>query len=148
MKYIFLTFLPHLTRSQLALVATGVFFLSAPVAFAGTNLSAWVFPGASGRLLSSADALGNRIVDASSAGYKSGLVPLPLANSVLVRTNLSPVAGDNRVSIQNAIDYVQSLPLDTNGFRGAVLLNAGEYALSNSINITTQYLLLPGRRRR
>ena len=129
---------------HLARVATGVFFLFAPAAFASTNLSTWVFPGSSGRLLSSADALGNRIMDTSSAGYKSGLVPLPLANSVPVRTNLSPVAGDNLVRIQNAINYVQSLPLDTNGFRGAVLLNAGEYALSNSITISASGVVLRG----
>ena len=126
----------------MALVVTGVFFLSAPVAFAGN--SAWVFPGASGRLLSSADALGNRVLDFSSAGYKGGLVPLPLSNSVPVRTNLSPVAGDNTVRIQNAINYVQSLPLDTNGFRGAVLLNAGEYALSNTITISASGVVLRG----
>jgi hypothetical protein len=112
--------------------------------FAATNLSVWVFPGASGRLLYRPDALGNRIVDASGVGYKGGVVPLPLSNTVPVRTNISPVVGDNRVNIQNAINYVQSLPLDANGFRGAILLNAGEYALSNSITISASGVVLRG----
>ena len=136
------SFFQPLTRWQLALVVTGVFLLSAPVAFAST--SAWVFPGTSGRLLSAADALGNRVLDFSSAGYKGGRVPLPLSNSVPVRTNLSAVAGDNWVSIQSAINYVQSLPLDANGFRGAVLLNAGVYALSNTLSITASGVVLRG----
>ncbi len=138
----FRSFLQRLTRRQMALVVTGVFFLSAPVVFAGNSV--WVTPGPSGRLLSSADTLGNRVLDFSSAGYQSGLLPLPLSNSVPVRTNLSPVAGDNCARIQNAINYVQSLPLGTNGFRGAVLLSAGEYALSNSITITASGVVLRG----
>jgi len=131
-------------RAWLLLGALLLPLVSTVNTFASTNLSAWVFPGSSGRMLYPADRLGNRLVDASGAGYKSGLLPLPLSNSVPVRTNVSPVAGDNRVNIQNAINYVQSLPLDANGFRGAVLLNAGEYPLSNSLTISASGVVLRG----
>ena len=42
---------------------------------AATNLSVWVYPGANGRLIEQPDALGNRIVDGSLVGNKSGLQP-------------------------------------------------------------------------
>ena len=87
------------------------------------------------------DALGNRVLDYSGVGYRGGTVPIP---SVTVKTNISPVAGDDGASIQAAINYVASLPLDTNGFRGAVLLNAGEYQIANSITINTGGIVLSG----
>lgn len=70
-----------------------------------------------------------------------GTVPIP---EVTVKTNLSPIAGvDNGPMIQAAINYVATLPL-TNGFRGAVFLNAGEYAISNSITISASGIVLCG----
>lgn len=113
-------------------------------AFAATNLSSWVFPGVSGRLLARPDFLGNRVVDVSGVGYKGGLVPLPGTNLVVVRTNIAPVGGDNGSHIQGAINYVQSLPLDSNGFRGAVLLAPGEYPLAGSVTISASGVVLRG----
>ena len=108
---------------------------------AQSNLSTWVFPGTSGRLLHQPDALGNRILDYTAAGYRGGTVPIP---DVAVKTNLSAVAGvDNGPRIQGAINYVATLPL-VNGFRGAVFLNAGEYAISNSITISASGIVLRG----
>src|SRR3954470_23177771 len=94
---------------------------------AATNLSAWVYPGSSGRLIGQPDALGNRIVDSSGVGYQSGLVPLPSTNQVPVKVTISPVAGDNTANIQTAINQVAAMAMNSNGFRGAVLLTAGEY---------------------
>lgn len=122
----------------------GVAGLIALTGHADTNLSAWVFPGPAGRLLFQPDYLGNRLPDASGVGYRGGQVPLPGTNLVLVRITLSPVAGDNRANVQNAINYVQGLPLDTNGFRGAVLLNAGEYPLSGTVTINASGVVLRG----
>jgi hypothetical protein len=60
-------------------------------AAATTNLSTWVFPAASGRLLARPDFLGNRVIDASGVGYKGGTVLLPSATTVPIRTKgLSP----------------------------------------------------------
>ena len=110
-------------------------------ALAATNLSTWVYPGSSGRILQQPDALGNRILDYTSVGYKGGTVPLPV---VPVKVTISPVAGDNRASIQAAIDAVEAMPLDTNGFRGAVLLGAGEYPVNGTLTINSGGVVLRG----
>jgi autotransporter-associated beta strand protein len=112
--------------------------------FAATNLSPWVYPGTSGRLLSRPDFRGNRIPDSSGVGYRSGIVPLPSTSMVPVRTNISPLVGDNTAHIQSAINYVSGLPIDSNGFRGAVLLSAGTYPCSNTIKITASGVVLRG----
>ena len=106
-----------------------------------TNYSSWVIPGSSGRLLHQPDAMGNRILDYSGVGYQGDLVPIPV---VPVKTNLSPVAGDNVARIQAAINYVSSLPIGSNGFRGAVLLSAGEFPLANTLRITASGVVLRG----
>jgi hypothetical protein len=118
--------------------------LHGAAALASTNLSVWVYPGTSGRLIEQPDALGNRIVDASGVGYKGGLAPLPTTNLVPVKATVSPVAGDNTANIQNAINLVSAMPMGTNGFRGAVLLTAGEYACSNQIKISASGVVLRG----
>ena len=108
---------------------------------AGTNLSAWVFPGASGRLHRQPDALGNRLLDYNTVGYQGGGVPIP---DVPVRVTISPVAGDNTANIQDAINAVKVLPQDTNGFRGAVMLAAGEYPCAGTITINARGIVLRG----
>src|SRR5437016_7764182 len=57
--------------------AVALLLLGTLSSLATTNLSTWVFPGASGRLNYQADYLGNRILDASGVGYKGGSAPLP-----------------------------------------------------------------------
>ena len=113
-------------------------------ACAGTNLSAWVFPSPGGHLLYRPDPLGNRILDQSGVGYKGGTVPLPNSNTVPVKVIVAPVAGDNVANIQNAINQVSALPLDTNGFRGAVLLSNGLYPCASTIYIRTSGVVLRG----
>ena len=128
---------------HLQFLLLGALFLlgSARNSPAATNLSAWIYPGPSGRLIAQPDPFGNRILDQSGVGYMGGTVPLPV---VPVRTNISPVAGDNVANIQAAINYVSGLPLDTNGFRGAVLLSAGEYPLASTVNIKASGVVLRG----
>ena len=124
--------------SWLVLVLIGVSSLAASAA---TNLSAWYFPGASGRMIRQPDALGNRVLDFSGVGYKGGGVAIP---SVATKTNVSPVAGDNTARIQAAINYVSSLPLDANGFRGAVQLAPGFYSISNTLVVAASGVVLRG----
>lgn len=83
----------------------------------------------------------NRIPDFSNSGYKGGGVPLP---ELAVRETLQPIAGDNRVHIQAAIDRVSALSPDQNGFRGAVLLKAGIYPVEGSLSIATSGVVLRG----
>ena len=115
-----------------------------PAGLASTNLSFWVYPGPGGRLIARPDALGNRILDESGVGYKGGLVPLPSTNVVPVKITVTPVAGDNVSNIQAAINYVSTLPLDANGFRGAVLLSNGVYQCASTINIKASGVVLRG----
>lgn len=83
----------------------------------------------------------NTIPDFSYAGYKGGGVPLPY---VPAKITINPVDGDDRLNIQNAIDYVSSLPLDANGFRGAVHLNAGTYDVNGDLFIIASGVVLRG----
>ena len=88
-----------------------------------------VYPGPDGKLVYVPDEQGNTISDCSHAGYGGGGVPIP---TVPVKETIWPVAGDNTAHVQAAIDKVSALPLDRNGFRGAVLLRAGLLQNGNS----------------
>jgi hypothetical protein len=94
-----------------------------------------------GRLFYPADAQGNRIPDYSHAGYKGGGVPLPAVPVVLT---LSPVPGDNTARIQAAIDQVGALPVQANGYRGAVLLTAGIYGVEGTVRVNKSGVVLSG----
>jgi hypothetical protein len=100
-----------------------------------------VYPGTDGKLVYTADSLGNKIPDFSNAGYKAGGVPIPY---VAVKETVWPVLGDNSDNIQAAIDKVSSLPADASGFRGAVLLKMGIYELEKPITVKTSGVVIRG----
>ena len=100
-----------------------------------------VYPGADGKLVYVPDEQGNTIHDASHAGYGGGGVAIP---TVAVRETVWPVAGDNTAHLQAAIDKVSALPLDANGFRGALLLKAGYYRMALPIFIRASGVVLRG----
>jgi len=110
-------------------------------ATSSTNLSLWVYPGANDRLLYRRTPLGDRVLDYSDIGFRQGAEPLP---SVPVREVLSPQPGDDGAAIQAALNRVASLPPDVNGFRGAVLLTAGRFDLTNTLFITNSGVVLRG----
>jgi hypothetical protein len=83
----------------------------------------------------------NRIPDFSFCGYKGGGVAIPFID---VKRTISPVSGDNTQNIQSAIEFVSGLPLDANGFRGAVFLNAGTYNVNSPIFIRASGVVLRG----
>jgi len=91
--------------------------------------SIYAFPGADGHMLYQPQPLGDHIQDYSTAGYMGGTVPIP---DVPIKATVSPIAGDDAANIQNAINTVAALPLDANGFRGAVYLNPGTYEVGTS----------------
>jgi hypothetical protein len=103
--------------------------------------SSWASLGSDGRLHYTADANGNRIMDFSSAGYQGGGVSLP---NVAAKATVSPSGSDDTAAIQAAIDTVSALPLDANGFRGAVQLSAGSFSVSDTLNITASGVVLRG----
>lgn len=102
---------------------------------------AWVNLASDGRLLYQRDALGNRVPDFGDCGYRAGREAIP---TVPVRVTVGPVDGDDRASLQAAIDQVSALPRDASGFRGAVLLRAGEYQLDGTLTIGASGVVLRG----
>jgi hypothetical protein len=68
-------------------------------------------------------------------------VPIPFINR---KVTDSEVKGDASRIIQDAIDHVSHLPLDTDGFRGAVVIEAGNYEVSTPLNIITGGVVLRG----
>ncbi len=99
------------------------------------------FTGADGKLLYVADSMGNRIPDFSYAGYRNSSVPIP---TIAVVDSVSPIVGDNTTNIQTAINRVASRSLDVNGFRGALLVKAGKYAVSGTLRLNASGVVLRG----
>lgn len=94
-----------------------------------------------GKIIYGTDAQGNRIPDFSHCGYEGANHPIP---DVPVRVVVSPVEGDNTERIQTALNYVSSLPMDSTGFRGAVLLHRGNYPIFGGLKITASGVILRG----
>lgn len=97
--------------------------------------------GADGKLLYSADARGNTIVDFSHAGYGGGGVALP---DVPARVVVMPDGGQHRARIQAALDRVSRRPMDADGIRGAVVLDRGRYEIDTALEITASGVVLRG----
>lgn len=100
----------------------------------------WVSLDLSGRLVYQSLPNGDHIVDFSYAGYMGGGIPLP---RVPAGPALGPSGGDDTIAIQHAIDQVSLVPLK-NGFRGAVVLAAGTFLCSATLNITASGVVLRG----
>ena len=96
---------------------------------------------ADGRLAYDPDEHGNRVPDFSHCGYAGGDRAIPEAP---VRVVVQPHAGDNTARIQRAIDYVATLPFDSNGVRGAVLLLQGRHEVFGAVHITNSGVVLRG----
>ena len=84
----------------------------------------------------------NTIPDFSYAGYMGGGVALP--TDIPTKVTVVPEQGDDAPNIQAAIQQVESLDPDQNGFRGVVLLKAGHYSLENLIAIRKSGVVLRG----
>ena len=118
-----------------------------PAALAGAQVAdippttSRTYPGDDGKLVYVPDEQGNTIPDFSHAGYEGGGKPIP---SVPVKETVWPVAGDNTANLQAAIDRVSALPLDKNGFRGAVLTKMGYYKMATPLKIEASGVVLRG----
>ena len=97
--------------------------------------------GSDGHLTYAADSRGDRVPDFSYCGYLAGAQSLPF---IPVRVVVPAVAGDATNRIQSALDYVASLPLDQNGFRGAVLLGPGVHSVEGELVIRASGIVLRG----
>ena len=103
--------------------------------------SSLVALGTSGHLVYTPDANGNIVPDFSAVGYMNSEAPIPTVGVVLT---VNPVVGDNLANIQNAINQVAAMPLDANGFRGAILFTAGTYNISDTVTISASGIVLRG----
>jgi hypothetical protein len=104
------------------------------------DYSVAVHPGENGRLVYTPDFRGNRIPDFSMVGYRNGM-DIP---NVPVKLVLEPKHGDDTERIQAAINAVSDMPLDVEGFRGAVLLKKGVYEIGGTLNISASGVVLRG----
>ncbi len=94
-----------------------------------------------GVLSYNADERGNRIPDFSYAGYMAGEQDIPTA---IVRVRVPQTSDDATKQIQQALDYVASLPIDKNGLRGTVLLDEGTYNVDGALRINASGVVLRG----
>lgn len=108
--------------------------------------SQWVHYGQSGRLIYQMDQRGDRLLDYSTAGYEMGAA-VPQTSELVDASrivNLSPLTGDNRAHIQAAINQVAAMPVNAHGYRGIVQLAAGQYDISNTLQIGSSGVILRG----
>ncbi len=105
------------------------------------NLMATVAWDSEGDLIYQTNALADRIPDFSNVGYYGGVVGIP---NVATKVTVSPGAGDDTALVQAAIDQVEAMPLGANGFRGAVLLTAGEYQIGGQLTMQASGVVLRG----
>lgn len=87
------------------------------------------------------DERGNRILDFSHCGYRHSEDTIPSVRNVVY---VPWKSGDNTARIQQAIDYVSALSPDESGFRGAVLLDRGEFVLHGSLRMAASGVVLRG----
>ncbi|MGI2297038.1 discoidin domain-containing protein [Paenibacillus sp. GXUN7292] len=88
------------------------------------------------------DFKGNQIIDFSNVGYKGlGGTALP---DVQAKVVVEPGPGDDTARIQAAIDQVSAMPLDANGFRGAVVLKVGTFEIASTLYINQSGVVLRG----
>jgi len=84
----------------------------------------------------------NIIPDFSYAGYMGGGVSLP--TDISIKAIVTPEEGDDFQRIQTAIDLVEALEPDQNGFRGVILIKAGHYSLEGSLTIRESGVVIRG----
>lgn len=100
-----------------------------------------VFQNEQGKLLYTPDSLGNRLPDFSYCGYRAGAESIP---DVPIRVVVNAQKGDATNRIQAAIEYVATLPLDKNGFRGTVLLGKGTFEVAGQLTLKASGVVLRG----
>lgn len=93
-----------------------------------------------GHLNYTPDDKGNIIPEFSRVGFYAGDKEIPDIN--VVKTVMPSADGESQ--IQAAINEVAKLPLDKNGFRGAILLKKGTYNINNKITIPASGIVLRG----
>ncbi len=105
--------------------------------------SVWAYPGFTGRMIYRPDEQGDRISDYSIVGYKQSKVPIPTDVPTMVALS-DDGASDDTTRIQAAINQVAAMPIQSNGYRGAVLLRSGSYDVAGQLVINASGVVLRG----
>ena len=89
------------------------------------------------------DELGNCIPDFSNVGYRGGA---DIPEDIPVKVVLEPQQTEewDTLRIQQAVDRVSELPIGENGYRGAILLKKGQYAVNQTIFVRASGVVLMG----
>jgi len=98
---------------------------------------------ADGSLTYNPDEQGNTLPDFSRVGYHEGDKEIPTLP--VVKTVEAPKDGTGGAQlIQDAINEVEKMKPDANGYRGAILLKKGKYNVPDSLRINTSGVVLRG----
>jgi hypothetical protein len=100
-----------------------------------------VVAGPEGRLEYRPGPRGDRLPDFSFCGYRNGGEAVPVVG---VRARVAPGDGDDTARVQAAIDYVSGLAPGSDGFRGAVLLERGQFEVAGQLAIRSSGVVLRG----
>lgn len=100
-----------------------------------------VSAGRDGKLIYAMDDRGNRIPDFSNCGYAGADRDIPDVPAIVT---VAPDEGDDTARIQAAIDQVAKLPVQSDGFRGAVALASGTFQVAGQLRITQSGVVLRG----
>ncbi|KAA6432317.1 DUF6298 domain-containing protein [Rufibacter glacialis] len=80
-------------------------------------------------------------IDFSHAGYGGGGVSIPKVPAVLL---VRPSGQDDTKLLQGALDQAARLPLQPNGFRGALQLGEGKFLVSGQLHLKADGVVLRG----
>lgn len=80
-------------------------------------------------------------IDFSYAGYQAGEAPIPQVPAVL---SVRPTSADDTALLQSAIDHLASLPLNPQGFRGAIVLAPGRFRVAGQLHLNATGIVLRG----
>lgn len=128
---------PSLSR----ILVAGSLALLVPLHAAESRL---LHAGPDGRLVYAPyDPQGDTVLDFSHCGYGGGGVALPV---VPAKLTLAPATGegDDTDRLQRAVDEIAALPLQADGFRGALLLRKGTYRIRGSIRVRASGIVIRG----
>lgn len=118
-----------------------LFLVGIAIQFSFAQTTTLVSLDSNGKLVYKADAVGSVIPDYSGVGYRNSEVPIP--NVPVVKT-VTAITGDNTAHIQSAINDVAAMPLQADGFRGAILFRAGLYEIASGITVSSSGIVLRG----
>ena len=80
-------------------------------------------------------------IDFSCVGYGGGGENLPWVDAVLY---VQPTGGDDTWLLQSAINQIGNLPINKDGFRGALQLSGGQFHISGQLHISKSGIVVRG----